>query len=468
MWTIQEAAASSFEVLFCGKERLLIGTFFTAYPLILTARGAFITNVAIMSEQKRRTPLHHRIRLALSPSIFPEAGVGLGKKLDLAELMCDIRMCNAFLPKDKIFALHAVLLRQGIELPPPEYNGSVSAGEVYHIATLTMLKHLAPSPSLDLLQLVTGRKNTLIGSTPSWVPDYSDSCPPWPVFDDQDTATGNTKPSYSLSSDGQCLSTFGIVVDSVNIISNQTTWYLERSLSTGDDMTWETLENDPAKTIRALQDWIRIASTLDSSPTGETIQEGFFTTIGAKRGRLDIHGIETLNRYLRDTAEDDTESISNFSPYIEKHTFAADAQLWWSIIMANDPSLGNSMQSLADICTHTPKISLIRQHFGATFDILQANKSDEWKILVCIKHKDRNLRIYPYCLPQKHVFQNRRELHWRRVLFHSQWRFSGADSWVELPDGHSTCWRETSACCPAVCLWHDERRAVGREAKYYV
>ena len=117
-----------------------------------------------MSEQVRRTPLHHRIRLALSPSIFPEAGVGLGNKLDLAELMRDIRMCNAFLPKDKIYALHAVLLRQGIELPPPEYNDSVSAGEVYRIATVTMLKHLAPSPSLDLLQLVTGRENRLIGS----------------------------------------------------------------------------------------------------------------------------------------------------------------------------------------------------------------------------------------------------------------------------------------------------------------
>jgi len=338
-----------------------------------------------MSEQVRRTPLHHRIRLALNPSIFLEAGVGLGKKLDLAELMRDIRMCNAFLPKDKIFALHAVLLRQGIELPPPEYNDSVSAGEVYHIATLTMLKHLAPSPSLDLLQLVTGCKNTLIGSTPSWVPDYSDSCPPWPVFDDQDTATGNTKPSYSLSPDGHCLSTFGIVVDRVNMASNQTTWYPERSFFTGYDMTWETLENDPAKTIRALQDWIGIASTLDSySPTGETIQEALFSTIGAKRGGLDIHSVETLNRYLRDTAEDATESISDFSPYIENHTFAADAQMWWSIIMANDPSLGNSMQSLADICTHTPKISLIRQRFGATFDILQANKSDEWKILVAL------------------------------------------------------------------------------------
>ncbi|KAN0098137.1 hypothetical protein V8E51_013800 [Hyaloscypha variabilis] len=369
MWTIQEAAASSFAVLFCGKERLLIGTFFTAYPQILTARGAYVTNIAIMSEQVRRTPLHHRIRLALSPSIFPEAGVGLGNQLDLAEVMRDIRMCNAFLPKDKIYALHAVLLRQGIELPPPEYNDSVSAGEVYRIATVTMLKHLAPSPSLDLLQLAQlhlGFRTTAI------------LAPPWPVFDDQDTATGNTKPSYNLSPDGQCLSTFGIVVDRVNMVANQTTWYPERSLFTGDDMTRETLENNPAKTICALQSWIRIASTFDFySPTGETIQEAFFATIGAKHGRLDIQGVETLHRYLRDTVEDDTESISDFSPYIDNHTFAADAQVWWSIIMANDPSLGNSMQSLADICTHTPKISLIRQRFGATFDILQANKSDE-------------------------------------------------------------------------------------------
>jgi len=136
---------------------------------------------------------------------------------------------------------------------------------------------------------VTGRENRLIGSTPSWVPDYSDPCPPWPVFDDQDTAAGNTKPSYNLSPDGQCLSTFGIVVDRVNMVANQTTWYPERSLVTGDDMTWETLENNPAKTIRALQSWIRIASTFDFySPTGETIQEAFFATIGAKHGRLDI------------------------------------------------------------------------------------------------------------------------------------------------------------------------------------
>lgn len=127
-------------------------------------------------------------------------------------------------------------------------------------------------------------------------------------------------------------------------------------------MTWQTLKKNTAKTIRALQDWIRIASTLDSySPTGETIQKAFFTAIEANRGKLDIRGVETIYRYLRDTVEDDIESFSDFSPYMEYHTFAADVQVWWSIIMANDPSLGNSMQSLTDICTHTPKISRIRQ-----------------------------------------------------------------------------------------------------------
>jgi hypothetical protein len=380
-----EAAASSFAVLFCGKERLLIGSFFTAYPFVLAARGCFTTNPAIMSEQLRRIPLHHRIRVALNPSIFPEAGIGRGNKLDLAELMRDIRMCNAFLPKDKIFALHAVLLRQGVDLPPPEYNDLVSAGEVYHTATLTMLKHLASTPSLDLLRLVTGCQNKLIGSTPSWVPDYSDPLPPWQVSDETDTATGSTKPTYSFSPDGQCLSTFGIVVDRVDMVSNQTTWHPQRSLLVGDDMTWETLENNPAKTIHALQDWIRIASTLDTySPTSETIQEAFFTTIGAKRGRLDIHGVETLHRYLRDTEGNGTESVSDFAPYIENHSFAADAKMWWSILMINDPHLGGSMQSLADICARTPKLSLIRQRFGATFHIHQANKSDEWKILIAL------------------------------------------------------------------------------------
>jgi hypothetical protein len=175
------------------------------------------------------------------------------------------------------------------------------------------------------------------------------------------------------------------VVDQVDVVSNQTTWHPERSLLVGDDMTWETLENDPAQTIHALQDWIRIASTLDTyGPTSETIQEAFFATIGAKRGRLDIHGVETLHRYLRDTEGNDTESVSEFAPYVENHSFAADAKMWWSILMANDSAFEGSMQSLAEICTRTPNISLIRQRFGATFDIVQKSKSDEWKILAAL------------------------------------------------------------------------------------
>lgn len=299
--------------------------------------------------------------------------------------MRDIRHCGAFLPKDKIFALHAVLLRQGIQLPSPEYDDSVSVGEIYHTATVAMLSDLEPSPSLNLLRLVTGCPNELMGSAPSWVPDYSETFPPWPVFDHSDTATGDSDPIFYFSHDNRSLTVAAIMVDRLDVVSSQTVWYPERNIFSQDDMTWETLENDPTSTVRALQDWIRIAATLDSyNPTGETIQEAFFATIGAKRGKLDIHTVETLHRYLRDTEETGTESVSDFHPYSEDHSFGADAQRWWSILMANDPNMGNSMQSLVDIVRHTPKVSLIRERFGTAFDLLERDKSDEWKILAAL------------------------------------------------------------------------------------
>ncbi|KAH7310858.1 heterokaryon incompatibility protein-domain-containing protein [Stachybotrys elegans] len=378
-WTLQESATGNFVVLFCGKEKLLIRTFFSVYMSMggLTLYGLDIPTSREITE---RTSTHYRIRASIRGDGANESMFRHQRKLDVLYVLHDIRLCESFDPKDKIFALHSIMQRCGVHLPAPDYTKSLS--DIYYEATLTIIKTLPKVQAVKLLQLVTGHQNPELCDAPSWVPDYSEVVPPLSLFNHGFDATIGAQPVFRFSEDGRQLSITGIRVDQVEEVSSMSIWYPDRLLSIDNDIIWETLEGNPEKTVRAFQDWIRIAGALSTySRTDETTQEAFFATIGAKRGNMDTHKIETINRALRETEGADENDMAVILEQWQGHTFAEDAQRWWSLL---ENASSGGMALVADICRKTPSQSLIRRRFGNSFDVLKAEQSDEWKILVAL------------------------------------------------------------------------------------
>ncbi|KAK4448397.1 heterokaryon incompatibility protein-domain-containing protein [Podospora aff. communis PSN243] len=83
----------------------------------------------------------------------------------LAGIVQALRERRASEPKDRAYALGAVLRNLGINSPPPDYSKPL--GQVYHELWLELL---AFRPALVLLLVDTGKR---LSGAPSWVPDWS-------------------------------------------------------------------------------------------------------------------------------------------------------------------------------------------------------------------------------------------------------------------------------------------------------
>ncbi|KAI3316668.1 HET-domain-containing protein [Xylariaceae sp. AK1471] len=361
VWTIQEASSAMFGVLRCGKEKLLIGTLFTWYRQALNGVSEVYYNIAALLENIERFTLHFRVRIGVHRTLLDFVPAGFYQDFSVTELMRDVRLCGAFEPKDKIFALHGLLQRGGIILPPVDYKRSLN--EIYYTATLQFLKNIPKKAgALQLIALVTGRQSGRSDPhlLPSWVPDYSDQLPPYQVFDNNGNVHRNgMEPDFHFSQDHMRLCMPAVVVDRVHKASRRTLWHPDQVLVAGDNIIVETLKTPTRaqKTILALQEWIRLIAHFPNlyEPTHQSKQEAFFATIGAHRGATNIHmqvnRIASLRQkrpnaaQLRKLSEDlvrhrTSEPISmvDILAHLYKYTFEGDAKTWWSIIMANDPA----------------------------------------------------------------------------------------------------------------------------------
>lgn len=179
MWTVQEIVLNYKGLVNCGGVTLPWTDLLVAVDVLNRTGyqyGGWQTVLA----------LHKYLALALMLHQYPQARDIINKnnlRDDIADIDNDFDIFRTFHyarekkasdPKDKIYALQAVLDEFGVNLPAPDYRKSVR--EIYSEATLKLIEH---DQSLVVLHFVSSH-NRGVGF-PSWVPDFTD-----PTFREDD------------------------------------------------------------------------------------------------------------------------------------------------------------------------------------------------------------------------------------------------------------------------------------------
>ncbi|KAL1599495.1 hypothetical protein SLS60_007298 [Paraconiothyrium brasiliense] len=399
VWTLQEACFSPWAVLRCGRRKMLIGSLFTLADYAFAGAMYDYHNIPVLLEHKERFSLHFRARITLKRNFTNFIPSGYDNDFSITETLRDVRKCGAFEPKDRIFAIHAMCRRVGLELPPADYTRT--RNEIYHTATVKFLQKIPQSMgAIQLLLLATGREATHSDPhpLPSWVPDYNDSVPPWLGVDHKNSAHKNKMPSdFKISPDNLRLSMPAVVIDRVAEASTHTTWHPNRIMQVGDDIVWETLQNDPAKTISAFQDWIRIAKKLPYGclQMGHSMREAFFATIGAHRGEMNVHkqvrqnvstSAEGLAERVMSVVIDSMDTVpDDVLADLYEDSFECNARTWWSLLLANDDDRSFNMACLKPLLENASDDTLLSKKFGLPLDFTKLDgKSAGYKILLTL------------------------------------------------------------------------------------
>lgn len=251
MWTIQELANAKSPLAWCGKHSAKFHNL-ALFLVFLTSEST------LCRESTMHLFAHIRFRTVIGYSRLKGGGANMNlpffnKVTDLIELMDTVRICGATEPKDKIFALYGLFAEIGVRLPSPDYKKSL--GTIYLEATKALIEK---ETSLRILLLVTGLPNSDI-EAPSWVPDFSNDLPPYPVFEQTDiSATLDTTAIYTFASSGQKLCLRGRIIDRISWSSSLQIWHPDHVLRPSENILVEALRSGPSaqvKTIHALQDW---------------------------------------------------------------------------------------------------------------------------------------------------------------------------------------------------------------------
>jgi hypothetical protein len=260
VWTIQEVARARNPIVICGRDTIPFEHFISGLFRVVSDHPDY--NVFEFGAAITRITVHTNIRAALQ-----SRSQTYQYSLDLFKVMRGIQNCGAAEPKDKIFAIHDLFWEIGLGFPPPNY--SLSLGTVYWEATKTMFK---TNSHLKLLYLVTGFENPALDA-PSWVPDFSDTDPPWPIDDASFEATLSSQNQSWLNDDGQLLTLAGYLLDTISDSSSTQTqrpWPLSGTFSHIDELCIHTYDT--------LQVWALMARELKTYPNGESWDIAFIST----------------------------------------------------------------------------------------------------------------------------------------------------------------------------------------------
>lgn len=176
--------------------------------------------------------------------------------------------------RDKIYGIYGFLHKQGVtKLPPVDYDASIE--EVY-----TTMARFAIENDRSLLCLVAVLGPECLPGLPSWVPDWSNNYPSFPIGGTGFAAAQSYPARFSFD-DLTHLTLYGVVIDKICDVAHQSTLtsYEMR------DETFIALEKSTANLLSAIQlvsayqEWIKLARTFQSYPTGEPVEDALCRTL---------------------------------------------------------------------------------------------------------------------------------------------------------------------------------------------
>lgn len=182
VWTLQESALARHCELHCGRASISLEHFLGSlsgrssisrehFLSSLSGRFHSSTHWAIryaFQERQERSQYVHSLRLAIADLLY---GPNLdGTQLEKTRIL-RILLFNSFeletkRPSDKVYGLHAVLNRCGLQLEDPDYNKDTAS--VYES---TVLAWIMSHGDLGILTLAA-RSPTAAPNLPSWVPAW--------------------------------------------------------------------------------------------------------------------------------------------------------------------------------------------------------------------------------------------------------------------------------------------------------
>jgi hypothetical protein len=219
------------------------------YDEIIKPLGHLMTFLVSQSEISYLGMASHSVPLALRVQMrdamhFREFG-GSRDLLQPSQILGHIRLCEASNARDKIYALYALFLRIGFQLPQPNYNNTVE--KVYWDAATSTMTY---EQSLEILLLANGRR---MEGAPSWVPDFREFVSPATYLNKEWEATENSSAYFLLSSDEAILNVRGCVIDTVSLVLAAHPWKQPRFDMEHEDQAFLDLKDGFQSIINCLQ-----------------------------------------------------------------------------------------------------------------------------------------------------------------------------------------------------------------------
>jgi hypothetical protein len=262
MWVIQEVVMpNSNKVMFYCGDRMIHLTVLTAavdwssVPGLTPSQRHWFSYVGFIGSLKRAIAAQ-------------KSGTSLG--ITLSQVLALIRFKKATEPRDKVFALFGVAQRLGWVMPEPDYEKSQN--QVFSEATVAALRN---DQTLDILYNADGPRSSI--DPPSWVPDFSQLPSTGNMAELQKfSASGESMPQISYSSDGARLVLKGVFVDVIHARASTLSWDLKATFLGG-------AAQPPVEMLRAglstVKEWIRFSQDFPSTVHGEPRNQAVAQTL---------------------------------------------------------------------------------------------------------------------------------------------------------------------------------------------
>ena len=290
MWTVQEIALNFKGVLNCGGVTLPWMNLVVAVDTLNIIKYKFGGWNSIVALQKYLTMQllienHPKGREIVNENNVRDDTTGIDNDFDVFRMFHYAREKKSFDPKDKIFALYAVLSEFGVKMPAPDYRKTLK--DVYAESTLALIEH---DQSLIVLHFVASPNRSK--ELPSWVPDFVDPIfqqqdPRFPLTRDRFGAGGPLEAEWESRLGGLQLLVRGKIIDRVMYRGQGLPFINAQELKVEEflqlDHRGQLVASENLRTLQKsnqiFKEWCDMSQWSDTYPNGQTIKDALRTTI---------------------------------------------------------------------------------------------------------------------------------------------------------------------------------------------